>query len=91
VTFRYTERRPVGPLTAKKAYVFGARGGRYAGAPLDTQTPYLRNILTFLGMSDVKFVFAQGLAMGSATKEGAVSKANAQAEALALPAVAATA
>jgi FMN-dependent NADH-azoreductase len=91
VTFRYTESGPVGLLTGKKTYVFAVRGGRYVGTPLDTQTPYLRNVLTFLGMRDVEFVFAEGLAMGPAMKEGAVSKANAQAEALALPAVAATA
>ena len=91
VTFRYTDRGPVGLLTGKKAFVFAARGGRYAGTPLDTQTPYLRNLLTFLGISDIDFIFAEGLAMGPATKEGAVRKANAQAETLALPALAATA
>ena len=90
VTFRYTERGPVGLITGKIAYVFAARGGRYAGTPLDTQTPYLRNLLTFLGMSDVEFVFAEGLRMGPATKEQAVAKASAQAEALALPALVAT-
>ena len=91
VTFRYTEKGPLGLLTGKKAYVFAARGGRYAGTPLDTQTPYLRNVLSFLGMSDVEFVYAEGLAMGPATKDGTIRKANAQAEALARPTVAATA
>jgi FMN-dependent NADH-azoreductase len=91
VTFRYTERGPVGLLTGKKAYVFAARGGRYAGTTLDTQAPYLRNVLTFLGMSEVEFIFAEGLAMGSAAKEHALAKASAQAEALALPALVATA
>jgi FMN-dependent NADH-azoreductase len=91
VTFRYTERGPVGLLTGKKAYVFAARGGRYTGTPLDTQTPYLRNVLTFVGMSDVEFVFAEGLAMGSAAKEQALAKASAQAEALAVPALVTTA
>jgi FMN-dependent NADH-azoreductase len=91
VTFRYTEKGPVGLLTGKKAYVFAARGGLYAGTPRDTQTPYLRDVLSFLGMSDVQFVFAEGLAMESAAKEQAVAKASAQAEALALPALAATA
>ena len=60
--------------------MFAARGGRYAGTPLDTQTPYLRNVLTFLGMSEVEFVFAEGLAMGSAAKERSLAKASAQAE-----------
>ena len=38
VTFRYTEKGPVGLLTGKKVYVFATRGGYYAGTPLDTQT-----------------------------------------------------
>ena len=88
VTFRYTERGPVGLITGKKTFVFAARGGRYSGTPLDTQTPYLRNVLTFLGMSNVDFVFAEGVAMGAAAKQQAVARANAQAEALALPAFA---
>ena len=85
VTFRYTDKGPVGLLTGKKAYVFATRGGVYAGTPLDTQTAYLRNVLTFLGMSSVQFVFAEGLALGPAVREKALSKAGAQAEAFALP------
>ena len=87
VTFRYTDKGPVGLLTGKKAYVFATRGGVYAGTPLDTQTSYLRNVLTFLGMSSVKFVFAEGLALGPAAREKALTKAGAQAEAFALPAL----
>ena len=91
VTFRYTEKGPVGLLTGKKAYVFAARGGLYAGTLLDTQTQYLRHVLGFIGIRDVGFVFAEGLALGPARKGQAVAKATAQAEALALPALAATA
>ena len=71
--------------------MFAARGGRYAGTPLDAQTPYLRNVLTFLSMSEVEFVFAEGLTMGSAAKEQALAKASAQAEALAVRALVTTA
>src|SRR5262249_875393 len=63
VTFRYTEKGPVGLLTGKKVYVFAARGGVYAGTPGDTQTPYIRTFLGFLGMTDVEFVYAEGLAI----------------------------
>jgi FMN-dependent NADH-azoreductase len=91
VTFRYTDTGPVGLLKGKKAYVFAARGGRYTGTPRDTQTAYVRDVLSFLGMSEVEFVFAEGLSMGPATKEQALAKASAQAEALALPALVATA
>src|SRR5262249_54385240 len=34
VTFRYGEKGPVGLMTGKQAYVFAARGGRYASTPL---------------------------------------------------------
>ena len=45
VTFRYTDKGSVERLTGKTAYVFAARGGRYNGSALDTQTTYIRNFL----------------------------------------------
>jgi FMN-dependent NADH-azoreductase len=83
VTFRYTEDGPVGLLTGKKAFVFSARGGRYAGTPRDTQTAFLRNFLGFLGMGDVEFVYAEGLATGAAAREEAIDAANSAIERLA--------
>ena len=82
VTFRYTEQGSVGLLTGKKAYVLAARGGVYAGTPQDTQTEYVRGFLAFLGITDVEFVFAEGLAIGEATREAALAKARTQIEAL---------
>jgi len=75
VTFRYTENGPLGLLTGKQAYVFAARGGRYAGTPSDTQTGYVRQFLRFLGIVDVEFVYAEGLAMGEAGKQAALARA----------------
>jgi FMN-dependent NADH-azoreductase len=75
VTFRYTEKGPQGLLTGKKAYVFAARGGVYAGTPMDTQTGYVRDFLALLGISDVEFVYAEGLAMGEARKTDALAHA----------------
>jgi len=49
VTFRYTDKGPVGLLTGKQVYVFAARGGLYAGTPKDTQTAYVREFFGFLG------------------------------------------
>lgn len=68
VTFRYTEKGAVGLLTGKRAYVFAARGGLYAGTPKDTQTAYVRDFLAFVGLSDVEFVYAEGLAIGEEAK-----------------------
>src|SRR5450759_1460418 len=56
VTFTYTDKGPVGQLTGKKVFVFAARGGLYAGTPMDTQTTYVRDFLRFIGMTDVEFV-----------------------------------
>jgi FMN-dependent NADH-azoreductase len=78
VTFKYTEKGPVGLLTGKKVYVFAARGGLYAGTPLDTQTGYVRDFLRFLGMSDVEFVYAEGLAISPQSKEVNLAKAVAE-------------
>lgn len=71
VTFRYTETGPQGLLTGKKVYVALTRGGRYRDTPADSQVPYLRTVLAFLGMTDVQFFYAEGLAMGpQAEREG---------------------
>jgi FMN-dependent NADH-azoreductase len=78
VTFKYTDKGPVGQLTGKKVYVFAARGGLYAGTPLDTQTSYVRDFLRFIGMADVEFVYAEGLAISPQSKEEGLAKAVAE-------------
>jgi FMN-dependent NADH-azoreductase len=78
VTFKYTEQGPVGQLTGKKVYVFAARGGLYAGTPMDTQTSYVRDFLRFIGMADVEFVYAEGLAISAQHKEAGLAKAVAE-------------
>lgn len=85
VTFRYTENGPVGLLTGKKAYIMAARGGMYAGTPRDTQTGYVRDFLAFIGITDVEFVYAEGIAMGEASKEKALASASAAIRQLATP------
>ncbi|WP_031436542.1 FMN-dependent NADH-azoreductase [Methylobacter tundripaludum] len=83
VTFRYTENGPEGLLTGKKVYVFAARGGIYAGTPLDSQTNYVRDFLGFLGMDNTEFVYAEGLNMGETAKEAALAGAKLRLTALA--------
>jgi FMN-dependent NADH-azoreductase len=78
VTFTYTDKGPTGLLTGKKVYVFAARGGLYAGTPMDTQTSYVRDFLRFLGMTDVEFVYAEGLAISPQSKEAGLAKAVAE-------------
>ena len=85
VTFRYTESGPVGLLTGKKAYVFAARGGKYAGTPLDTQTGYVRDFLRFLGIEEVEFVYAEGLAVSDASRLESLARAGSTIERLVAP------
>ncbi|MGH9046754.1 MAG: FMN-dependent NADH-azoreductase [Acidimicrobiales bacterium] len=83
VTFRYTANGPEGLLKGKKAYVFAARGGVYAGSSLDTQTGYVRDLLRFLGIEDVEFVYAEGLALGEPSRTRSLNEAGSAAERLA--------
>ncbi|MBW4048478.1 MAG: FMN-dependent NADH-azoreductase [Proteobacteria bacterium] len=77
VTFRYSEQGPEGLLTGKTVYVALARGGRYRNTPNDSQVPYLKTVLGFLGMTDVRFIFAEGLAMGPEALEQGLAEAEA--------------
>ena len=67
-TFKYTEAGPVGLLGNRKVYVLGARGGGYSqNSPahaMDQQEPYLKTVLGFMGLNDVTFIHAEGVAMG---------------------------
>jgi FMN-dependent NADH-azoreductase len=78
VTFKYTATGPEGLLTGKKAYILAARGGMYAGTPKDSQTTYVRDFLAFLGITDVEFVYAEGLNMGEDSKTAALAAAHGQ-------------
>lgn len=78
VTFSYTATGPVGLLTGKKVYVVLTRGGVYRDQPGDTMVPYLKMVLGFLGMTDVSFIYAEGLAMGADAEAAGVASARAQ-------------
>ena len=80
VTFRYTAKGPEGLLKGKKVYVALTRGGKYRNTPADTQVPYLKTVFAFLGMTDVHFVYAEGLAMGPDAEQEAIASAHAQIE-----------
>ena len=83
VTFKYTDQGAVGLLTGTKAYVLAARGGLYAGTPGDTQTPYVRQMLAFLGITDIEFVYAEGLGISAQSRESSLAAAQARVQRLA--------
>lgn len=75
VTFQYTANGPVGLLTGKKVYAVLTRGGVHRDQPSDTQVPYLKTVLGFLGMTDVEFVYAEGLNMGPEAEAAGIDAA----------------
>ena len=80
-TFRYTANGPEGLAKGKTVIVVSSRGGVYstsdAGRSMDHQESYLQTVLGFFGITDVRFVRAEGVAMGEAAKASALSTAQA--------------
>jgi FMN-dependent NADH-azoreductase len=77
VTFKYTATGPIGLIEGKKVYAVLTRGGIYRDQPHDTQVPYLRQTLGFLGIADIEFIYAEGLAMGPDAEAKALASARA--------------
>ena len=84
-TFKYSETGPEGLLTGKRAIVAVASGGVPLGAPVDHATPYLKQVLSFIGITDVSFVSATGMAVDP---EATLKAANAEVASLPLGRVA---
>ncbi|MGD0959950.1 MAG: NAD(P)H-dependent oxidoreductase [Methylomonas sp.] len=83
ITFRFTESGQQGLLTGKKAYIFATRGGFYAGTALDSESQFIRDFLGFLGITDIEFVYAEGLNIDESAKQAALVQAEQQLTALA--------
>ena len=77
-TFRYTANGPEGLIKGKKVYVALARGGLYRGTANDAQVPYLKTVLGFLGMTDIHFIYAEGLNLGQERRQAAITEAAAE-------------
>ena len=78
-TFKYTDKGAVGLAGGKTVIVASTRGGMYstsdAGNAMEHQESYLKTIFGFFGVTDVRFVRAEGLAMGEAAKAAALALA----------------
>jgi FMN-dependent NADH-azoreductase len=83
VSFRYTAQGSEGLIGDRKVYVLAARGGFYKDTPADTQTPFVTNFLNLLGISDIEFVYAEGLNISNEAKERAMQNAGATVDRLA--------
>jgi FMN-dependent NADH-azoreductase len=79
-TFTYTEKGPQGLAGGKTVIVASSRGGVYSTSAqmgaLDHQESYLRTVFGFFGITDVRFVRAEGVAMGDEAKAKALASAD---------------
>lgn len=78
VTFKYTETGPVGLLKDKPVIFALARGGIYANTPADSQVPFLKTFFNFIGLTQLHFVYAEGLNMGPEAAEKGLAAAQQQ-------------
>ena len=78
-TFRYTENGPEGLCGGKKVIVVSTSGGLHSGQATGVaHEDYLKVVLGFLGITDVEFVRAHGLAYGDELRSKAMNDAHAQ-------------
>ena len=74
-TFRYTETGPQGLLEDKKVYIAMASGGVPVGSPMDYATTYLKQVLNFVGLTDIEIIAADGMATDAENKLKAANEA----------------
>ena len=74
-TFHYTEAGPVGLVGGKRVIVAIGSGGLHAGAASDFVAPYLRLVFGFMGIDDVEFVRAEGVAYSPQHRTDAIAGA----------------
>ncbi|MBC3962384.1 FMN-dependent NADH-azoreductase [Pseudomonas simiae] len=76
-TFRYTEAGPEGLCGNKKVIVVSTSGGLHVGQATGVaHEDYLKVLLGFLGITDIEFVRAHGLAYGDEFRSKSLSDAN---------------
>lgn len=80
-TFKYTEKGPVGLAGGKTVIVALSRGGIYStsegGQAMEHQESYLKAVFGFFGITDVRVVRAEGVAMGDEARNNALATARA--------------
>jgi FMN-dependent NADH-azoreductase len=74
-TFKYTDTGPVGLLADRPVWLFATRGGHYRNTSRDTQSAYVTHFLNFIGIKNIEFVYAEGLAMGTESRRESLENA----------------
>jgi FMN-dependent NADH-azoreductase len=68
LTFRYTAEGPVGLLEGKRAIILVASGGTAVGSSIDFATPYLKQALAFIGITDVEIIASDAMGKDATEK-----------------------
>lgn len=75
-TFRYSEAGPEGLCGGKKVIIVSTSGGLHAGQPTGVgHEELLKTLFAFIGITDLQFVRAHGLAYGEEPRANAMSAA----------------
>ncbi|MDV3468421.1 NAD(P)H-dependent oxidoreductase [Stenotrophomonas sp. C3(2023)] len=74
-TFKYTEAGAVGLAGGKRVIVVSSRGGIYTDSPADFQEPLLRQLFAFMGINEIEYVRAEGIAFSPKHREDAIAAA----------------
>lgn len=78
-TFQYTAQGPEGLAQGKTVVIVSSRGGVYstseAGQAMEHQESYLRTVMGFFGITDVRVVRAEGVGQGEEAKALALAAA----------------
>lgn len=63
VTFRYTDKGPEGLVKGKTVYLVTTRGGMHKGQQTDSEVPFLQTYFNFIGITDIRTLYAEGLSL----------------------------
>ena len=77
-TFYYEESGPVGMLGGRRVFALSTRGDQVKASAGDPQTDHVRGILNFLGITDIKFIYAGGLTIDDQSRDAGMSEAKKQ-------------
>ena len=77
-TFYYEESGPVGMLAGRRVFALSTRGDEVKASARDPQTDHVKEILTFLGINDIEFIYAGGLTIDDQAREAGMIEAKKQ-------------
>lgn len=76
VTFRYTSAGSEGLVKGKTLFLVTTRGGIHKGQETDGAVPFLQTYFRFLGVTDIRTLYAEGLAMAEKEEQFAAALAS---------------